>query len=282
MTTKMSSTLCTTLGNHDIRGDGRATYTKLFGPPYYSFDFADAHFIFLDSSPGWTEKQAISDEQYVWLENDLSKSMGKQIFVISHIPPYDPRSNLTKNEIPNYVIMAENGDNWAEQKLDNYFENKNMDHGFQDPQEAEKFETLMSEYDVNTVYLSHIHGYFEYYRKGVRYLISGGAGAELLTENTYYHYFIANFDNDKAITMVELPSPVNNYIARYMATGKLFAEAMYRENPLPIIFICIGLVLFIILLTLRIYLWKKKQINTLCKWIYDIGEFSIRHFKELF
>jgi hypothetical protein len=97
MTSEISTTLCTTLGNHDIRGDGRETYKKLYGPEYYSFDFGGNHFIFLDSSRGYAEKQAIPDVQYAWLERDLQKAQGKRIYVISHVPPADPRSGVKPN-----------------------------------------------------------------------------------------------------------------------------------------------------------------------------------------
>ncbi len=137
MVSNISSTLYTTVGNHDIRGNnGRSTYTMLYGPAYYSFDYADSHFVFLDSSPGWAEKKAISDEHYIWLEKDLKKAQGKRIFVITHIPPKDQRSGVTSNEIPNYANRVESGENWLEQKLNNYNENKNMNHGFRDPKEA--------------------------------------------------------------------------------------------------------------------------------------------------
>ncbi len=279
---KISTTLCTTLGNHDIRGKGRSTYNMLYGPEYYSFDFADSHFVFLDSSPGWSEKQAISDEQYTWLEKDLKKSKDKRIFVFTHIPPRDPRSDVTPNEIANYVNKVENDKSWVEQKLNSYNETKNMDHGFQDPLEATKFESMMSKYHVDTVYLSHIHSYFEYTKDGVRYLISGGAGAELLTKNSYYHYLIEKVDNVKTSTVIELPSPANNYIARYVATAQLFANAMYEENPMAVSGILIGVVLFLCLLILKIYLWKRQPFKTIGKWIYDTVKFSSKRFKELF
>ncbi|HWI54795.1 MAG TPA: metallophosphoesterase, partial [Desulfobacteria bacterium] len=97
---KLQVPLYTTLGNHDIRENGRPIYTQLFGPPYYSFDYRDAHFVFLDSSRGWAEKRAIPEEQYQWLENDLKNAQGKRIFVISHIPPTDPRSGKAPNTLP--------------------------------------------------------------------------------------------------------------------------------------------------------------------------------------
>lgn len=282
MVSKISTTFCTALGNHDIRGNGRSTYTMLYGPGYYSFDFADSHFVFLDSSPGWAEKQAISDKQYIWLEKDLTKAQGKRIFVITHIPPQDPRSSVTTNEIPKYANKVENGKNWVERKLDNYNENKSMNHGFQDPQEAVKFENLMSTYHVDTVYLSHIHSYLEYTKNGVRYLITGGAGAELLTENSYYHFMIAKIGDIKTVTMVELPSPANNYLMRYAATAQLFASAMYKENPVAVVLVIAGFVLLILLLFVRIYLRKKLLLDTIWKWLSDIGKYAVKRFKELF
>lgn len=282
MVSKISTTLCTTLGNHDIRDNGRNTYTMLYGPAYYSFDFGDSHFVFLDSSPGWSGKRAISDEQYTWLEKDLKKSQGKHIFVITHIPPHDPRSGTKPNEILNLVNKVESGENWLEKRLSNYNENKDMDHGFQDPQETARFENIMSTYHVDTVYLSHIHSYLEYTKNGVRYLITGGAGAELLTENSYYHYMIAKFGNADRITTVELPSPTNNYISRYAATVGLFASAMYEENPVAVIFVIIGFVLLIFLIIIKIYISKKEPIDTLGSWLTDVGKYAVKRFKELF
>jgi len=282
MVSKISATFCTTLGNHDIRGNGRSTYTMLYGPAYYSFDFADSHFVFLDSSSGWVEKQAISEEQYTWLEKDLIKAQGKHIFVINHIPPQDPRKGVTPNEIPNYVNKVKNGENWVDQKLNDYNESKNMNHGFQDPQEAVKFENLMSTYHVDTVYLSHIHSYMEYTKDGVRYLISGGAGAELLTKNSYYHYMIAKIGDVNTATMVQLPSPANHYLMRYAATAQLFASAMYEENPVAVVLVIAAFVLLMLLLIISIYLWKKQLIHTLGKWVSDIGKYAAKRFKELF
>lgn len=282
MVSKLSSTLLTTTGNHDIRGNGKSIYTMLYGPAYYSFDYADSHFVFLDSAPGWSEKKAISDEQYTWLEKDLMKAQGKRIFVVTHIPPHDPRAGVKANEISDYVDQIKSGENWLEQKLNNYNENKDMEHGFQDPVESEKFEKLMSAYKVDTVYLSHIHSYFDYKKDGVRYLITGGAGAELLTKNSYYHYIISKFKDSNSLTMVELPSPANNYITRYTATVQLFATAMYEENPAAVILVITGLVLLVILLIVRIYLREKEPIDKLWTWLKDTVKYAVNRFKELY
>lgn len=282
MVSTVASTLCTTPGNHDIRGNGREIYTMLYGPAYYSFDYADSHYVFLDSASGWKEKQAISDEQYAWLERDLAKAQGKQLFVITHIPPEDPRSGVIPNDIPNMVNTVKMDDNLLEEKLNNYYETKNMNHGFSDPQEAEKFENIMSTYHVNTVYLSHIHSYMEYTKDGVRYMITGGAGAELLTKDSYYHYMIGKIGAVSTTTMVELPSPANTYISRYLATVELFAEALYEENPVTVVLISIGFIILVLLVIFRIYIWKQEPIDTLGKWLRDTGSFAAERFRELF
>jgi 3',5'-cyclic AMP phosphodiesterase CpdA len=224
MTSGISTTLCTTLGNHDIRGDGRETYQKLYGPEYYSFDFGGNHFIFLDSSRGYAEKQAIPDVQYAWLERDLQKAQGKRIYVISHVPPTDPRSGVKPNEVQSYTDKVEKEGGFVEQKLEAYSEDESINHGFQTKQEAKKFENLMTQYKVDAVYLSHIHSYFDYTKNGVRYIISGGAGAELMTQNSYYHYLIAKAGATDTLTMVQLPSPPNLILQRYAATVSLFAD----------------------------------------------------------
>ncbi len=282
MTSNISATLCTTLGNHDIRGNGRITYTSLYGPAYYSFDFADSHFVFLDSSPGWVEKQAISDEQYVWLQNDLKKAEGKHIYVITHIPPYDPRRGVTPNEIPNYVNDIKNSGGWWEQKLNNYNVSKSMDHGFQDPLETARFENLMNLYQVDTVYLSHIHSYIEYTKNDVSYLISGGAGAELLTENSYYHYIIRNIDDGSGITIVELPSPTNTYLVRYGTAVKIFVIAMYDENQATVVFGLVSFVLLILLLLGRIYVRGKLFFHKIAGWLRDTAKYAAKRYNELF
>jgi hypothetical protein len=52
---------------------------------------------------------SISDAQYTWLAKDFGKAQGKHIFVITHIPPRDPRSGVTTNNIPDYVNAVKSG-----------------------------------------------------------------------------------------------------------------------------------------------------------------------------
>jgi len=242
---KLQVPLYTTLGNHDIRENGRARYTKLFGPPYYSFTYRDAHFVFLDSSRGWSEKRAIPEEEYTWLENDLKSTDAKHIYVISHIPPVDPRTHKKPNKFPE--IPGVEKTNFFEKIMNNYSEYKSLNHGFQDLEEAKKFENLMSKYNVNIVSLSHIHSYFSYIKDNVRYIISGGAGAELLTTNSYYHYLRVKItDKDEFIEMIQLPSPVNRIQDRYIAAIQLFANSIYKEYKTMVILISILVAAFLL------------------------------------
>lgn len=281
MVSGLSCTLCTTLGNHDIRANGRNIYTKLYGPEYYSFDYGDNHFIFLDSSPGYAEMQAISEEQYTWLEKDLQKAQGKRIFVISHIPPTDPRSGIQPNDMVAYTDKNELKDSYVEQKLETYIENEAIDHGFQDEQEAQRFEALMSQYGVTAVYLSHIHSYFDFEKDGVRYVISGGAGAELLTENSYYHYLIAKAGANDTLTMVQLTTPSNLLLQRYGATIVIFAQAIYKENQAAVILLITGFVLLVLLTVMLLILRLKDRLAVLLILMKDTGKFMVQKYKEL-
>lgn len=281
MASALSATLCTTLGNHDIRTNGRDTYTKLYGPAYYSFDYGDNHFIFLDSSRGYNEMQAIPEEQYTWLERDLQNAQGKRIYVISHIPSTDPRSGLQPNEIEAYTDKVKQEGGFVEQKLEAYSENAAIDHGFRENQEALKFESLMSQFNVTAVYLSHIHSYFDFEKDGVRYVISGGAGAELLTQNSYYHYLIAKAGATDTLTMVQLPSPTNLLLQRYGATVTLFAQAMYRENQAAVILLITGFALLVLLAIMLLILRLKDRLSILLILIKDTGKFMAQKYREL-
>ena len=225
---KLQGPLLTTIGNHDVRENGRTIYTELFGPPYYSFDYRDTHFVFLDSSRGWTERITIPEEQYLWLESDLNKAQGKRIFVVSHIPPVDPRNSIEANTLPDIPGVHETS--YFEKLMNDYSSYKNLNHAFPDPLEAQRFENLMSKYRVDTVFLSHIHSYFSYVKDGVQYIISGGAGAELLTQNSFYHYIRVKVSaDDNYLEVIQLPSPANNLQDRYVAGLELFAQAIYKE-----------------------------------------------------
>lgn len=87
------------IGNHDydekIKGNDSESshyFESYFGPTYYSFNRGDCHFIALDNiiyntRPDYEEK--ISDEQLVWLQQNLKYVDKNKLIVISmHSPVY--------------------------------------------------------------------------------------------------------------------------------------------------------------------------------------------------
>ncbi|MDF1537990.1 MAG: metallophosphoesterase [Candidatus Thorarchaeota archaeon] len=150
----MTTPFYTTPGNHDIRLDGRTRYTEHFGESSYSFDLDSAHFSVFDTSEG-----DVDDETYQWLENDLLNTDTEWKFVFTHIPPFNPRS----------------GEN----------------HTLQNSTTASRLMTLFEQANVNVVFSGHIHMFSDIIVNGVRYVITGGAGASLAAseeDGGIYHY----------------------------------------------------------------------------------------------
>jgi predicted phosphodiesterase len=165
----------TTPGNHDTRLGGGARYIEHFGFPNYSFDLGPAHFTAFNTSAG-----DISEEDFTWLENDLMESNADWKFVFTHIPPFDPRPT------ENHTLLNLS----TSTRLLSLFENTGVD----------------------TVFVGHIHMYNQTMRNGVRYVISGGAGASLVAEPNQggIHHFV-NVTLSKSnliIESIELDSPI--------------------------------------------------------------------------
>ena len=79
-------------GNHDVldanrKPGGEEIYRQVWGDPYYSFDYHNAHFIILNTDDGAGSE--IVGEQLQWLKKDLSGARKQQhIFVFFHRPIY--------------------------------------------------------------------------------------------------------------------------------------------------------------------------------------------------
>ncbi len=151
------------VGNHDIRKGGAENFLEIFGSLYYSFDYGDSLFIVLDDANG----KRIDHVQMRWLERELQKDY-RHRFVFMHVPPFDPRPGHS--------------------------------HSLSDRENAEAFMKLMERYKPDIVFTSHIHAYFEETRKGVVYVITGGAGAEIWEtdkEHSFHHYVKVEVDGDE-------------------------------------------------------------------------------------
>ncbi|MHA2078755.1 MAG: metallophosphoesterase family protein, partial [Candidatus Thorarchaeota archaeon] len=144
----------TTVGNHDIRNGGGARYLEEFGSPTYSFDFGPAHITVFNSSGS-----DVSENDMTWLEQDLQQSDSDFKFVFTHIPPFDPRTG--------------------------------QEHAMVNETTADRLMDLFEAQGVNTVFAGHIHMFNETVRNGVRYVVTGGAGASLYAseeEGGIYHF----------------------------------------------------------------------------------------------
>jgi hypothetical protein len=111
------------VGNHEI-GQGaypeNKNWTSLFGPTHYSYTDGAAQFIVTDSAHGGLAAsdpyQVPAESQYPWLVSQLSASTSKVIFVVTHMPAYDPHP----------IANSQFGDRW----------------------EAQMYETLLADYQA--------------------------------------------------------------------------------------------------------------------------------------
>ncbi|MGD2176037.1 MAG: metallophosphoesterase [Candidatus Brocadiaceae bacterium] len=133
------------IGNHDVWDEqSERIWRERYGPLYFSWDHRGCHFIALDSEVVG-EMDRITGEQLRWLKQDLeAASEARRIFVFLHKPLW-PQGNAAE---------------------------RNQWHTDVHP--------LLARHGVDTVFAGHHHRYgLEPERDGVRYVITGGAGAEI-------------------------------------------------------------------------------------------------------
>jgi len=143
-------------GNHDVGLFTVDLYERFFGLRYYAFRYGNAGFVLTDGSYPW----AFDAQQLRWLKETL-KRLSKQrfIFVFQHQPFIDPRGGGKHHCLPESL--------------------------------AEKLAAIYRGNKVSCVFCSHVHGYFEGVWGGVRYYVTGGAGAALAGKDPahfFYHY----------------------------------------------------------------------------------------------
>ena len=141
------------LGNHDRQGRGRTadSYRAYFSVPenggdserYYSFTYASARFLVLDSN---LYSFALTD-QTAWLERELIAARQdpaiRHIFVVMHHPPFSISLHGGARDL------------------------------------RERWTPLFEKYQVSAVFSGHDHVYERAEHNGIRYFVSGGGGAPL-------------------------------------------------------------------------------------------------------
>lgn len=165
----------TTIGNHDIKEGGGVFYEEYFGSSTYSFDSGPAHIAVFNTSSG-----DVAEDEIAWLEQDLSQSDSEYKFVFTHIPPFNPLSEL--------------------------------DHSLFNATTSTRLMTLFEEQNVDVVFTGHIHVFNDSMIRDVRYIVTGGAGASLYAnedDGGIYHYVnVTVTDSGLSIEPILLGSPV--------------------------------------------------------------------------
>ncbi|MGB9596188.1 MAG: purple acid phosphatase family protein, partial [Candidatus Poribacteria bacterium] len=175
----------TCIGNHERNSPNYYNYLSLpNNESYYSFDYANAHFICLNTI---SELYDESSPQYKWLIDDLEKNKdGKWIIVFFHSPLF--RAHRTRGIEPQRYV----------------------------------WQPIFDKYGVDIVLNGHDHNYTRIYpvgylsdkpKKGVQHIITGGGGAPLYdiaegrsyvqASNKVHHSITMDFDGDNMTAVVK-------------------------------------------------------------------------------
>jgi predicted phosphodiesterase len=152
----------TVIGNHDRLSPHHRSnallYTASFGRTNYWYEHGDVRFVCLDTSA-----HGLTRHQLQWLDRVLQTEKRKIVF--THIPPACLRR-------------------WTD------FGASRGIGGFKPG--AVEFTEIASRWQVDRVYLGHIHGFGVQDYKGVRYVLTGGGGSPLFPSgvNDKFHHFI--------------------------------------------------------------------------------------------
>lgn len=149
------------IGNHDVLGQGRRKFNKMFGSTYFSWDHKGCHFIVLDN----IKASGLGKSQYSWLLKDLRSRKGVPKFVFMHKPLF----NIT-GSFPEEVMRPRD--------------------------EAKDLMLLFRKNSVKAVFCGHVHGYGRQVEDGIIYVLAAGAGAP-----SYLPSFSGGFYNYVKITV---------------------------------------------------------------------------------
>ncbi len=151
-------------GNHDrgARNDF-AGYRAVHGTERFSFDYGPCRFVGVNNG----KRARMDGDDIVYLRRELSKSPIRHKFVFLHIPPtYFEDGVVTVTKRRGFVKFRE------------------------------EFRALMTEQQVDEVFMGHIHGYATKITDGVRYTLTAGAGAPLSkrlpTEAQVHNYVVCH------------------------------------------------------------------------------------------
>ena len=162
-------------GNHEEDPNGDfATFEALYNGQRFSFDYGNCRFVGINNG----DRNGMSGSDLAFLERELSKDGAAHKFVVFHVPP---------RFLENAVESEEGRGFWWN---------------------AKKLRRLMTAMHVDHVFMGHVHGYASEVVDGVRYTITGGAGASL-TDNLGNEGRVHNF-----VVVRVTPDGVRNEVVR--------------------------------------------------------------------
>ncbi|MEI7633629.1 MAG: metallophosphoesterase [bacterium] len=158
------------IGNHDGTAQNYLDYFVLPAQSsgserYYSFDYANAHYVVIDSYSNFSQGSA----QHNWLVRDLEVNKNKPwLFAMMHNPPYSSSSH--GSDLPTRNTLC----------------------------------PLFEAGGVDVVFSGHDHDYERSLVNGVLYIVTGGGGAPLYKSgrnswtqfsSSQHHFTVVNVDN---------------------------------------------------------------------------------------
>jgi predicted phosphodiesterase len=149
---KLAAPFYPCIGNHDVREPvSERVWRDIWGGRYYSFDYADCHFVVLDAEIS-KDTESVAGEQLEWLERDLAEhAVGKRLFVSLHRPWW--------YDVPLHTAT------WKHPG------GRNDWNDIVDP--------ILRQYNLQAIFCGHAHRFHVDYRNDVPHIITGGAGGEI-------------------------------------------------------------------------------------------------------
>jgi len=155
------------VGNHDTRGTIRTidgvNFHRFLGPTHYVFWYGSDAFVVVDSTT-----TSFGPDEQAWFDKTLAavRPAARNVFVLSHIPPADPR--------PNRSTALQ-------------------------PEAGRRFLEIAKKHNVTRILSSHIHAYFDTQADGIPLTISGGAGGRFFRDASF-HWTLVTVDGTTAKT----------------------------------------------------------------------------------
>jgi 3',5'-cyclic AMP phosphodiesterase CpdA len=178
-------------GNHDVWSEmSQMFWRRMVGDLWYSFNYGNSHFITLCSDQARPNHiSKIGPEQLEWLKEDLELNGDAQhIFVFLHKP-----------------LWRDKNSGW------------------------DKVHELLKMYNTEAVIAGHAHIYTrDEDRDGIKYIISGGGGAEMGSfreAGSVFHYMLITVDEDKVYYSIVEPGSVQGIDFVTSASSSIASKA---------------------------------------------------------